>query len=138
MNLVWKGIILRIVTLLLCLALAACAGTNAGLETTPSSDPAATPAASPAADQTVPVPVPGNSPATPPAARRGAPQAARGASAPAVPEPEAELSLQDRIMQARVNCWAEVDKQRALRDIDSRIVWVDKCIADRTKVRAGR
>ena len=114
---------MRVVIVLLCLALAACAGTDAALDTASGANPAATAAASPAIE---------------PAAPSGAPQAARGTSAPPAPAPEPVLSPQERVMQARTNCWMEVDKQRALRTIDTRMAWVEKCIADRTKARAGR
>ena len=31
-------------------------------------------------------------------------------------------------------CWSEVDKQRQLRsNLDARVAWVDKCIADKRK-----
>ncbi len=117
---------MRVVTVLLCLALAACAGTT-GLDT----DPPATPAAPVAATE------PAAADAAP-AARPSAPQAARGTSAPPAPQPTPEVSPQERLMQARTDCWSEVDKQRALRTIDTRMAWVEKCIADRTKARAGR
>jgi hypothetical protein len=34
------------------------------------------------------------------------------------------------MQEARVDCWAKVEKQRGLRNIDGRIAFVDKCVAD--------
>jgi len=33
------------------------------------------------------------------------------------------------VTQARVECWAKVEQQKGLRSIDSRIAFVDKCVA---------
>jgi hypothetical protein len=38
-------------------------------------------------------------------------------------------------MQARVECWAKVEKERRLRDIDRRVAFVDKCVSDAMKAQ---
>jgi hypothetical protein len=67
--------------------------------------------------------------ATPPAgdpigASSDAAAGAGQASASAAPTGESE-----RVTQARVECWAKVEQQKGLRSIDSRIAFVDKCVA---------
>jgi hypothetical protein len=68
--------------------------------------------------------------ASPPAGRRPpatrAAQPAAQTSPPINPDPDA-------LTQARVVCWMKVEEQKALRNIDRRIAFVDKCIADALK-----
>ena len=99
---------MRVATLLLCLALAACAtGEIAGEQ------PAAQAVSSPAATATAP-----------------AASAPPSAAAPAAARPPAPLSESQRLTQVRVDCWMKVEHQKRLRDIDRRIAFVDKCVAD--------
>jgi hypothetical protein len=99
---------LRSAALLLCLGVAACAGTGSP------SGPGAT---------------------TPPAAGTGG--GARGgattAAARAAPDPDAPNPSADPVTQARADCWMKVETQPALRGIDQRIGFVDKCVAEQLK-----
>jgi len=111
---------MRVATLLLCFILAACAGGKL-----PGEQPA--PGAAnlpPAAAATAP-----DAP-NPPAPRAN--QAARAASPPPQPQPQAAPEP-DRLTQARVDCWMKVEHQKGTRDIDRRIAFVDKCVADAMK-----
>jgi hypothetical protein len=112
---------MRIATLMLCLALGGCA-TNL-LPGLPSSDGGA---AMPAAVAAGPPPAPPATRASAPPASRG-PQSAAQRAAPPQPAPDPEA-----LTQARVVCWMQVEQQK-LRDIDRRIAFVDKCIADAMK-----
>ena len=38
-----------------------------------------------------------------------------------------------QLTQARVDCWAKVEQQKGLRDIDRRIAFVDKCVDEAAK-----
>jgi hypothetical protein len=115
---------MRVATLLLCLTLAACAGAGGKL---PGEQPVPEAAIAPAATGApMPAPAPANAPAA------GARSAARSAPAPspaAAPGP-------DVLTQARVDCWMKVEHQKGLRDIDRRIAFVDKCVADAVKAQA--
>jgi len=111
---------MRVATPLLCLILAACAG-----GTLPGEQPAPDTAIAPDAAATG-APVPSN----PPAPRAN--QAARAASPPPQPQPQA-TPAPDRLTQARVDCWMKVEHQKGIRDIDRRIAFVDKCVADTMK-----
>lgn len=42
-------------------------------------------------------------------------------------------SPQERMQQAKVDCWMKVEHQKGLRGIDQRITFVDKCVADQIK-----
>jgi hypothetical protein len=113
---------MRVATLLLCLALAACAGGKLpGEQPVPEAAiaPAATSAPTPAPAAAKP-PTIGASPAA---------QAAPARSPAAAPGP-------DVLTQARVDCWMKVEHQKGLRDIDRRIAFVDKCVADAVKAQA--
>ena len=114
---------MRIATLLLCLSLAACAGI-----TLPSEPPPQDIAIAPAAARAPIVSAPIAAVATPPA-ERPAPVAAAAPQTSAMSDPE-------RLQQARVDCWAKVERQGRIRDIDRRIAFVDKCLAD--ELKAGR
>ncbi len=110
---------LRVAMLTLCLGLAACAGSNTMSETPPFA-PAASPAAS-----TPPNPSPARSAGPAGGARGGAATAAaRGEPVEVPPDP---------VMQARADCWMKVETQKALRGIDQRVAYVDKCVADQMK-----
>ena len=80
--------------------------------------------------------LPGEQPAPARASAEGAPAATAApttnARSTASDQPPPALdSLQ--LTQARVDCWAKVEQQKALRDIDRRIAFVDKCVAEITK-----
>jgi hypothetical protein len=106
---------MRSVVLLLCVPLAACAvgGFPGG------SFPVAGPAPEPA-----PVAA---SPSSPGGARGGATTAAARAAAE---DPDAPSPTDDPVIQARASCWMKVETQRALKGIDQRIAYVDKCVAN--------
>lgn len=38
---------------------------------------------------------------------------------------------EDPVLYARAQCWIKVEQQKALKGIDQRIAFVDKCVADR-------
>jgi len=107
---------MRIATLLLCLSLAACAGITLPSEPPPR-DIAITPAAASAPIVSAPI----AAVATAPAER-----------VVAAPQTSA-MSDPERLQQARVDCWAKVERQGRVRDIDRRIAFVDKCLADELK-----
>jgi hypothetical protein len=108
---------LRIVSLSVCLALCGCAG-----GALPGSEGAAPPAA--AAASSTP------SPPAPAAAGSGG---ARGGGATAAARGEPVEPAADPLMQARADCWMKVESQKALRGIDQRVTFVDKCVADQMK-----
>jgi hypothetical protein len=111
---------MRVATPLLCLILAACAGGKL-----PGEQPAPDAAnLSPATAASAP------DASNPPATRTN--QAARAASPPPQPQPQATPEP-DRLTQARVDCWMKVEHQKGIRDIDRRIAFVDKCVADAMK-----
>jgi hypothetical protein len=115
---------MRFVTLPLCLALAACAGGQIPGEQPPPAAPAA------AGAPVVPAVPPAASPSTAAAAgARGSPPP----QAAATQKPAAPDSI--TLMQVRVDCWAKVEKERRLRDIDRRIAFVDKCVSDAMKAQ---
>jgi hypothetical protein len=47
--------------------------------------------------------------------------------------PPADDSGRDLLAEARVDCWAKVEHEKGLRDINRRIAFVDKCIANAMK-----
>jgi hypothetical protein len=103
------------VVLLLCPLLAACAagGFPGG------SFPIAGPAPEPPAPAAASAPSTGH-------ARGGAVTAAAQAAA----DPDAPSPTDDPVIQARADCWMKVETQRALKGIDQRIAYVDKCVAN--------
>ncbi len=48
------------------------------------------------------------------------------AESPSVPEAQ-------RLTEARGLCWMKVEEQKTIRDIDRRIAYVDKCVAEAMK-----
>ena len=94
---------MRAVTLLLCLALGACAGV-----TRFSGDPEPAAMSAPVA-------------AAPPAAAAAAPAA-----------PPAPSGPRD-VTEAKVICWGKVEREKRLRSIDQRIAFVERCVADQMK-----
>ena len=97
---------MRSVALLLCLGLAACAG--------------------------------GGFPGAPPALEKPAVTAApassvSAAAAQAAADPDAPNPTDDPVIKARADCWMKVEGQRALRGIDQRIGFVDRCVADQLR-----
>lgn len=110
---------MRILSLLPCLALAACMQT--GEEAAPVSVSAPAPAASAVTSPTA------RSSGVGGGARGGATtSSARGTGEPAEARP-------DPLMQARVDCWMKVESQKGLRAIDQRSAFVDKCVAEQLK-----
>ena len=104
---------MRAVMLLLCLPLAACAGT-----TRLSGDP------EPAA-LSAPAPAPAHAPPAPAAA-------AATSTTPAAPGP-ATPAARD-VTEAKVICWGKVEREKQrVRTIDQRIAYVEKCVADQMK-----
>jgi hypothetical protein len=47
--------------------------------------------------------------------------------------PSSGRSDSPRVIEARADCWMKVEHERGLRDIDRRIAYVDKCVAERLK-----
>jgi hypothetical protein len=85
-------------------------------------------APAPAASAAAGPPV-GRSPGSGGGARGGAvTAAARGGGEPV--EPGA-----DPLTQARADCWMKVEGQKALRAIDQRVTFVDKCVAEQMKAK---
>lgn len=118
-------------TLLACLVAAGCAGVsfspNASAPETAAAAPAGAPAPAPVASA---VAAPSRS--TPSAG--GGPSASGGArTAASRPPPEPTEPENDPLTQARVDCWMKVEQQRLVRDIDRRIAFVDKCVAQAMK-----
>lgn len=112
---------MRLATPLFCLILAACAGGGR----LPGEQPA--PGATLAPDAAA---ANAPAPANPPPPRVN--QAARAASPP--PQPQLQAAPEpDRLTQARADCWMKVEHQKGVRDIDRRIAFVDKCVADAMK-----
>jgi hypothetical protein len=100
---------MRALTLLLCLALAAC-NTTASLSGDPA--PAAMTAPAPATPP----------PAAPPATTATAP------TAPAAPAGPRDLT------EAKVICWGKVEREKQrVRTIDQRIAYVERCVAEQMK-----
>jgi len=108
---------MRTATLLICLSLTACSGFRLPGEPF-APDIAIAPAATGAL-------------ATP-AAPAPSTTAIAGPVVPAATPPPA-LSGPERLQQARVDCWAKVERQKSIRDIDRRIAFVDKCVTDDIK-----
>jgi hypothetical protein len=108
---------MRILILLACLALAACSGGGFKGDA-PDAGITAAPAPSVAA-----------APARPSAAPGGGSSASGGSRTAAARAPaEPAESSSDPLIQARVDCWMKVETQHKIRDIDGRIVYVDKCV----------
>jgi len=115
---------MRIAALLPCLLLTACLAT--GEQPAPqASAVAAAPAAEPAPAAAKP----------PPSSPRGGSAAAGGATtsaARAAPSTDPE-GRKDPLTQARVDCWMKVEHEKDARDLDRRIAFVDKCVAEAMK-----
>jgi hypothetical protein len=117
---------MRIAALLPCLLLTACLAT--GEQPAPeASAVAAAPAAEPSAAAAKPRP----------SSTRGGGSAADGGTttsatrvAPPSTDPE---ERKDPLTQARVDCWMKLEHEKGVRDIDRRIVFVDKCVAEAMK-----
>jgi hypothetical protein len=56
-------------------------------------------------------------------------------AAPAAASAQARTES-ERVMQARADCWVKVEHQKGLRNIDGRIAFVDKCVADTLRDQA--
>jgi hypothetical protein len=70
----------------------------------------------------------------PPAAAASQAAAAPVATASNAAAPSGR-SDSERVIEARADCWMKVERERGLRDIDRRIAFVDKCVAE--QLRAG-
>ena len=123
---------MRVATLLLCLALAACAGAGGKL---PGERPVPEAAIAPAATS-APAPAPAPTPAPAPAAAKPPTAGASPAAQAAATRSPAAASDPDILTQARVDCWMKVEHQKGLRNIDRRIAFVDKCVDDAVKAQA--
>jgi cytoskeletal protein RodZ len=117
-----------VATLGLAAMLAACAGTDMASLVTPAAAPeptaAAAPgtAAAPAAEATSPAP---------PARARAARSDAAAHPAPATPAPAPTHGLTKE--EINTECWMRADTERRLRDIDARLAYVNRCVAERSK-----
>jgi hypothetical protein len=109
---------MRFAALLSCFCLAACAG---GKLPGPGGD--STAASAPPASTFV-----GHSSARPVA---GGASGAGGGASIARSRGEPIEAHADPLIQARSECWMKVEGQKALRGIDQRIAFVDKCVAER-------
>ena len=112
-----NGSSMRVVSLLPCLALAACMVTGEQPDAA-SPPPAAAPASSAAAN--------------PPTTWSGG--GARGCTTTAAARGEPVEVGPDVLTQARADCWMKVESQKGLRSsIDQRSAFVDKCVAEQLK-----
>ena len=109
--------------LLLCVPLAACNVTGENPPPKVATPPAAPTAAAPAPSV----------PASPPPPRSAGSGGARGGSATAAARGDPVEAPPDSLLQARASCWAKVESQKGLRNIDQRSAFVDKCVADEMK-----
>jgi len=132
----WAGP-LRRTGILLCLVVAACTGGKLPGEQAAlrPSEPAAPAAAAPAPAQTPSISLFQTPPA--PAPQLASSQVASSqvaSSQVASSQPSSQpLAESDRLLQARADCWMKVERERGLRDIDRRIAFVEKCVADELK-----
>ena len=101
---------MRLAALLLCLALGACNVTS--LTSAP------------------PVTDTGSAPI---AQTGGGSGGARGGASTAAARGEPVEVPPDPVMEARASCWMKVESQKALRGIDQRVAFVDKCVAEAAK-----
>ena len=106
---------MRWTLLLFSLAVAGCASTDDSFFADPPPSSGASASAAPAAAGTS---------AAPAAASTPAPQAA---AAPMTP--------QQRLNQVRADCWMKVERIKTARTIDQRIAFVDKCVAEQSKMQ---
>jgi hypothetical protein len=109
---------MKAATPLLCLLLAACAG---GM--IPGEQPAPFASARPA--------VSGRTVADAPPLAPSVTATQPGVAAHSVEQPPG--SAAERQQQARADCWMKVEHERGLRDIDKRVAYVDRCVADELK-----
>jgi len=119
---------MRIAVLLPCLLLTACLAT--GEQPAPK---ASAVAAAPAADSSAAA-----GPARRTSGTRAGGSAAGGgattsAAQAAEAAPPADDDRRDPLTRARVDCWMKVENEKGLRDINRRIAFVDKCVADTMK-----
>ncbi len=116
---------MRIAALLPCLLLTACLAT--GEQPAPqASAVAAAPAPEPAAAAAKPRP----------SGTRGGGSAAGGGATTSAARAAPSAAPDDRkdpLTQARVDCWMKVEHEKGVRDIDRRIAFVDKCVAEAMK-----
>lgn len=126
---------MRAAILLICLCLAGCAAPTAAVAPDGTSPSASAPSLSPSS--AVPSPAaPASAAPSREAPSPAAPSPAAQTAAP--PEPQPELPEADRLMQARAECWMKVERAKIARDIDRRITFVDKCVADAMKASSGK
>lgn len=129
-----NGVFMRAAILPLCLLLSACAGGKLpGEQPAPqAASMAPTPAGAPAGNPSV---VAGPPPVRAAGSGGGARGGASTAAARAEVDPDAPNPGPDPVTQARADCWMAVEHQKALRGIDQRITYVDKCVADQLKAK---
>jgi hypothetical protein len=113
--------------LLLCLALAACAGRTYGDQPDGADSVVEAPAAA--------APAPAASASPPARTQSGNNRIARGGHVPPPSQVAEPASVPDsqRLMEARGLCWMKVEEQKTIRDIDRRIAYVDKCVTEAMK-----
>jgi hypothetical protein len=113
---------MRVVSLLLCLSLCPLlAGCLANGD-----QPAPAASAAPAAAVATPPPSPARNSAGPAGGPRGGATTAAARAEPEEPPP-------DPVIQARTDCWMAVEHAKGVRDLDQRIAFVDKCVAEKTR-----
>src|SRR5262245_23188346 len=100
---------MRWALLLFSFALAGCASTDDPFDTTPAASAAASASAA---------------------------SASAGTSAPSGSAvAEAPMTAQDRLNKVRGDCWMKVERVKTARTIDQRIAFVDKCVAEQSKLQ---
>jgi len=116
---------MRVVSLLLCFLLAGCLATG--------DQPPPAASAPPAAPAAAPPPTAAAPPSPKARGAAGSSTGPRGGASTAAATGEPEEPSPDPVIQARTDCWMAVEHQKGLRDLDHRIAFVDKCVADKTK-----
>jgi hypothetical protein len=118
-------IVLLLSWVLSCVLLAGCSGAVFGPDgAAPDTAAAPVSAAPPAAAPSRP---------TPPAGGGSSASGGARTAASRPPPPDPTEPQNDPLTQARVDCWMKVEQQHFVRDIDKRIAFVDKCMAQATK-----
>jgi hypothetical protein len=127
---------MRVAIVLLCLGLAACAGTDAAIDAIATPVPAATPTAAPADPAAQPAAAPATQPAPAPSRRARANPAGRNTTGPAIPDEKTQDAADDGPMtreKASGQCWMRAEANRRDASIDARNEFVSKCVADTLK-----
>jgi hypothetical protein len=123
---------MRVATVLLCLGLAACAGTDAVIDAASTPGLAAAPAAAPAD----PAAAPAAQPQPAPSRRVRANPAGRNTTGPAAPEEKKREAADDGPMtreKASGQCWMRAEANSRTASIEARNEFVSKCVAETLK-----